>query len=106
MPSVRRLIRAVAVLPIRAYQLIVSPFFPASCRYFPTCSSYVREAIMRHGVLAGVVLGLARILRCSRFFSGGFDPVPDQFSLKAVGRGYREFRSRRAHGPEEGDHAE
>ncbi|MBA3342137.1 MAG: membrane protein insertion efficiency factor YidD [Gemmatimonadaceae bacterium] len=64
------------VLVIRGYQLWISPLFPASCRYYPTCSSYAIEAIEKHGVLSGSWLAVCRILRCHPFRPGGFDPVP------------------------------
>ena len=61
---------------IRVYQLFVSPLFPASCRYTPTCSAYAVEAIERHGVFRGSWLGAKRIARCHPFRPGGHDPVP------------------------------
>ncbi|ERJ76552.1 membrane protein insertion efficiency factor YidD [Streptococcus sobrinus] len=69
------------IAPVRLYQKVVSPLTPASCRYQPTCSNYMIQAIQKHG-LAGVLMGLARILRCHPFAEGGDDPVPDHFSLK------------------------
>lgn len=69
------------IAPVRLYQKVVSPLTPASCRYQPTCSNYMIQAIQKHG-LAGALMGLARILRCHPFAEGGDDPVPDHFSLK------------------------
>lgn len=66
---------------VRAYQKWISPIFPPSCRYRPTCSNYMIEAIDKHG-LKGVLMGLARILRCHPWSATGEDPVPDHFSLK------------------------
>lgn len=66
----------VAMSIIRAYQLCISPLLPASCRYTPTCSEYMRVAIDRHGLVRGVWLGLRRLGRCHPFHVGGFDPVP------------------------------
>ena len=63
-------------LTIRAYQMWVSPLFPAACRYHPTCSAYAIEAIERHGAWRGSVLAAKRISRCHPFHAGGFDPVP------------------------------
>ncbi|HVF40173.1 MAG TPA: membrane protein insertion efficiency factor YidD [Gemmatimonadaceae bacterium] len=64
------------VLVIRGYQLWISPLFPASCRYYPTCSAYAIEAIEKHGVASGSWLAIRRIARCHPFRPGGFDPVP------------------------------
>lgn len=62
---------------IRLYQIAISPIFPASCRFYPTCSNYSIEAISKHGVLKGLFLGTKRILKCHPFHEGGFDPVPE-----------------------------
>jgi putative membrane protein insertion efficiency factor len=67
--------RWVALACIRAYQK-TAPLRPPLCRYHPTCSEYTAQAIRKHGVLAGVALGLRRILRCNPFTPGGYDPVP------------------------------
>ncbi|TWT16241.1 membrane protein insertion efficiency factor YidD [Streptococcus sp. sy010] len=67
---------------VRAYQRLISPLFPPSCVYRPTCSAYMIEAVERHGI-KGLVMGLARICRCHPFVKGGWDPVPDKFSLRA-----------------------
>lgn len=66
----------VFVVLIRGYQLFISPLLPASCRYYPTCSSYAIEAIEKHGVISGSWLAIRRIARCHPFRPGGFDPVP------------------------------
>ncbi|KAA3615128.1 MAG: membrane protein insertion efficiency factor YidD [Calditrichaeota bacterium] len=60
----------------RFYQIAISPFRRASCRHFPTCSSYTIEAITVHGPLKGGWLGLKRIGRCHPWGTSGFDPVP------------------------------
>lgn len=57
------------------YQRMISPLLPRSCRFFPTCSQYMREALERYG-LRGLGLGLKRILRCHPLNKGGYDPVP------------------------------
>lgn len=66
---------------VRFYQKCISPLFPPSCRYRPTCSAYMIEALQKHG-LKGILMGLARIGRCHPFVDGGLDPVPEKFSLK------------------------
>jgi putative membrane protein insertion efficiency factor len=63
---------------IRFYQLAISPLFPASCRFEPTCSNYSIEAINKHGALKGLFLGVKRILKCHPFHKGGYDPVPER----------------------------
>jgi uncharacterized protein len=65
------------VLLVRAYQRLVSPLFPASCRYIPSCSEYAAQALRRHGVLRGSWLAVRRVLRCNPWARGGDDPVPD-----------------------------
>ncbi|MBO5730988.1 MAG: membrane protein insertion efficiency factor YidD [Treponema sp.] len=69
------LVRFLCVL-IRFYQICISPLFPPSCRFYPTCSSYALEAIQRHGPFKGFYLAVKRILRCNPFCKGGYDPVP------------------------------
>jgi putative membrane protein insertion efficiency factor len=67
---------------IRLYQMVISPFLPAnSCRFFPTCSAYTIEAIQKHGALKGSFLGVKRIAKCHPYHDGGYDPVPEEFSL-------------------------
>ena len=68
--------RAIAVFLITIYQKIVSPLFPPSCRFVPTCSQYAKEAITKHGLLTGSYLAARRILRWHPFHAGGYDPVP------------------------------
>ncbi len=57
------------------YQRYISPLKRPSCRFYPTCSQYAREAIEKKGVLRGVWLALRRVLRCHPFSEGGYDPV-------------------------------
>jgi uncharacterized protein len=61
---------------IRAYQLLLSPLLPPSCRYAPSCSHYAAEAIAEHGPLSGSWLALKRLLRCHPWGGSGYDPVP------------------------------
>jgi len=61
---------------VRAYQLIVSPYFGPACRFHPSCSAYLIDAVEKHGLLRGGSLGLRRVSRCHPFHPGGLDPVP------------------------------
>lgn len=63
-------------LPVHIYRLCISPLFPPSCRYTPTCSAYALEALRRHGPFKGSWLALKRILRCHPWGGCGYDPVP------------------------------
>ncbi|QNQ82488.1 membrane protein insertion efficiency factor YidD [Lactobacillus sp. PV012] len=67
---------------VRFYQLAISPLLPPSCRYYPTCSSYMITALKKHGAFKGTLMGVSRILRCNPFIRGGVDPVPDKFTLR------------------------
>lgn len=60
---------------LRLYKLLLSPLLPSACRFYPTCSEYMLEAVEKHGVLRGLWLGMKRLLRCHPFHEGGFDPV-------------------------------
>ncbi len=64
------------VLLIRIYQYTISPFFPNSCRFTPTCSQYGIEAFQKYGVFKGFWLTLKRVLRCHPWGGSGYDPVP------------------------------
>ena len=66
---------------VRFYQRFISPLFPPSCRYSPSCSTYMIHAIEKHGAIKGVIMGLGRIGRCHPFVAGGKDPVPDYFTV-------------------------
>ena len=61
---------------VRAYQVVLSPLFGNCCRFTPSCSNYMLEALQVHGAFKGVVLGTWRILRCNPFGGRGYDPVP------------------------------
>ena len=78
MNALRTAPRRVFLLPLRAYQRVVSPLFVSRCRYHPSCSEYAAQAIERYGILRGLVLGGWRLLRCNPFSHGGYDPVDDQ----------------------------
>ncbi len=73
---IRQQIGRLLILVVKFYQYFISPMLPPSCRYEPTCSSYMIEAIQVHGPLKGFYLGVRRILRCHPLKEGGYDPVP------------------------------
>jgi len=62
---------------VRAYQVLLSPYFGGSCRFLPTCSCYAIDAIGRHGALRGSLLAAKRLSRCHPLGRSGYDPVPD-----------------------------
>lgn len=72
----RNLLIWLLILPIKFYQGAISPHFPASCRFTPTCSQYAVTAIRRHGPVRGLWLALKRLLRCHPWGGSGYDPVP------------------------------
>jgi len=74
--QLRRIFSAPLIWLVRAYQLLVSPWLPPSCRFEPTCSCYAIEVLQRHGPLRGGWLALRRILRCHPWHPGGYDPAP------------------------------
>jgi len=69
--------RKLIVAILRLYQLLLSPLLPSACRYYPSCSEYMRQAVEKHGVARGIWMGAKRLLRCHPFHAGGLDPVPD-----------------------------
>lgn len=65
---------------LRFYQVMLGPFFGGTCKFYPSCSRYAYEAIVRHGARRGIVLALKRLGRCHPFAKGGVDLVPDAIS--------------------------
>ena len=63
---------------IFVYQKIISPLLGPRCKYHPSCSSYLVQAITTHGIIKGIMLGILRIIRCNPFSGGGFNPVPSK----------------------------
>lgn len=66
----------IAIFLVRLYGLFISPFFPPTCRYQPTCSQYAIEAFRKFGFLAGGIRSLKRLLRCHPWGGKGYDPLP------------------------------
>lgn len=62
------------ILSVRLYQITLSPFVGRSCRYYPTCSNYMIEAVRKYGALRGGWKGICRIARCHPLHAGGYDP--------------------------------
>ena len=78
--------RELVVGALRLYKQCISPLLGTACRYRPTCSEYMMEAVLRHGAARGVWLGLKRLGRCHPFHAGGFDPVPYSIEKQPNGR--------------------
>lgn len=70
----RRSVR-ICISLLKGYKQFISPFFPPSCRYTPTCSQYAIDAVQKYGVLRGLLLAMRRLLRCHPFAGSGYDPV-------------------------------
>ncbi len=67
--------RDLLIAGLRLYKRWISPLLPSACRFHPTCSDYMTEAVRKHGAVRGVWLGLKRLCKCHPFHEGGFDPV-------------------------------
>ncbi len=70
------MIKRFIIAAVRWYQRNISAYTKPKCRFYPTCSCYMIEAVETHGVCKGVLMGIWRILRCNPFGSYGWDPVP------------------------------
>ncbi|MCT4583003.1 MAG: membrane protein insertion efficiency factor YidD [Flavobacteriales bacterium] len=66
----------IVLFPVKLYQWIISPLFPATCRHTPTCSVYTVEAVKEWGPLKGIWLGMKRLAKCHPWGTSGYDPVP------------------------------
>ncbi len=72
----KKIIGGFFIIIIRIYQYTISPYFPASCRYSPSCSAYGIEALKKHGPFKGGWLAIKRIASCNPWGGSGYDPVP------------------------------
>jgi putative membrane protein insertion efficiency factor len=75
-------VKRILIALIAAYRRWISPSLPRRCRYEPTCSAYAAQSVRRFGVIRGTLLAAWRLARCNPFSHGGFDPVPDRFTLR------------------------
>ena len=85
-----RILREIAIAPIRVYQRVLSPLLPRRCKYHPTCSAYAVDAVREYGILRGLVLAGWRLLRCNPWSHGGYDPVEAQRLFAAPGHARHE----------------
>ena len=74
-PSGVRMTQKSILFLLRMYRKLVSPFLGANCRFFPSCSHYMEEAVSKKGAAVGARLGLQRMIKCHPFHPGGFDPL-------------------------------
>ena len=74
----RKILLIILTPIIFVYQKFISPLLGPRCKYHPSCSSYLVQAITTHGIIKGIILGLLRIIRCNPFSGGGFNPVPSK----------------------------
>lgn len=70
--------KTLIIFSVRAYQAVLSPLFRGCCRFEPSCSNYMIEAVNTHGACKGFILGIWRLLRCHPFGKSGYDPVPEK----------------------------
>ena len=71
-----KILNYLLILPIKLYQILLSPLIGPSCRFTPTCSNYAIEAINKHGPIKGFWLSIKRISKCHPWGDSGHDPVP------------------------------
>ena len=71
------MVKKILIALINTYQKLTS-WLPHRCRFYPSCSEYMKEAIIRFGILKGGLLGIKRVCRCHPLNEGGFDPVPEK----------------------------
>jgi len=69
-------VKTIVVKALGLYKKYISVWLPPACRFYPTCSEYMAQAVMKYGAFRGVLMGLRRLLRCHPLHRGGYDPVP------------------------------
>ncbi len=70
-----KMVKSLLLAILKGYQRFISPLLPPLCRYEPTCSIYMQQAIERKGIIKGLLKGIWRLIRCNPFSTGGWDPV-------------------------------
>ena len=65
----------IAVAALKVYKLCLSPLLPSACRFYPTCSEYMLQAVEKYGVMRGIWMGTKRLAKCHPFHAGGVDLV-------------------------------
>jgi len=75
MKYISKFVSGIMVFLIKVYQRCISPLFPPTCRFYPTCSQYFIQALEKYGVFKGSYLGIKRILKCHPWNPGGYDPL-------------------------------
>ena len=76
MDKFKLVLRKIFTIPVLIYQYVISPLFPSTCLFTPTCSEYTKQAIIKHGIFKGTKLGVKRISKCHPWGDSGYDPVP------------------------------
>ncbi|MBU0692670.1 membrane protein insertion efficiency factor YidD [bacterium] len=76
-PGYKRPVSWLLLRLIDAYDVVLAPHLGGRCRFEPSCSNYMREAIVIHGIVKGIAMGLKRLVKCGPWTKGGYDPVPD-----------------------------
>ena len=74
--GISKLVNYLLIGLVQFYRYALSPLMPSTCRFYPTCSMYMLQALQRYGPLKGSYLGIKRILKCHPFHKGGYDPLP------------------------------
>lgn len=78
----KKLLVRMVLTPVHLYQRFISPLFAPRCRYYPTCSNYMIDAVEVHGALKGTLLGVARLARCNPWSHGGVNHIPPRGSWR------------------------